>query len=218
MNTSTPRSSARAASKREQILNGAQRLFLAHGYSRTSTNAIARDAGISKETLYAYYPTKEVLFAAVVEHVADVLANDHFEEISQSMPTTREAFQQELLGLAQRILRNTMQPDYLALIRLVIAESTNVPQLASMFRSSLPLRGLAEMSNLLERARAGHLIQVENVEVAARMFIGSLLTYIVFDGLMLTTQAPRPPDPTWIAMSVTFFCQALFSETNQSQP
>src|SRR5690242_6187770 len=58
----TPRGQA----KREQIRTAAQRLFLATGYERTTMDAIAADAHVSKQTLYRYYPAKEALFVDIL--------------------------------------------------------------------------------------------------------------------------------------------------------
>ncbi len=218
MSTPTRHTSPRALLKREQILHGAQRLFLARGYTGTSTDAIAKAAGISKETLYAYYPNKEALFAAVLQHVMDVLEDgQQFKEIEHTMLDSSDAFRQALIHLAQRILSSAMQPDYLALVRIVLAESMRVPQLGSLFRSSIPIRGQAYLSALLEHARQRQLIEVEDVQVAAHMFIGSLLSYIIFDGLVLTDEAPRQPDQSQITMIVTLFCKALQPETDQRE-
>jgi len=217
MSTPSRSTSPRAQRKREQILSGAQHLFLTQGYAGTSTDAIAKAAGISKETLYAYYPNKEALFAAVLQHLVDVLADEQFAEIEQTMLVSGETFRQALIDLAQRIIRSAMQPDYLALVRIIIAESTRVPQLGTMFRSSIPMRGLAYLSGLLEHARDRKLVEFEDVEVAARMFIGSLLTYILLDGLMRADEAPRQPALAQITMVVNLFCKALQPTTDQSE-
>ena len=52
--------------KRAQIIAGARRAFLATGYEATSMSLVAREAGVSKGTLYVYFTNKEALFAAVV--------------------------------------------------------------------------------------------------------------------------------------------------------
>ncbi len=212
MNTPPRTTSTRALRKREQILTGAQRLFLTHGYAETSTDAIAKATGISKETLYAYYPNKETLFAAVLHHLVDVLANDQFTEIEHTMLTNQQAFQQALIDLAQRIIRSTMQPDYLALVRMIVAESRRVPQLGTLFRATIPMQGLAHLSRLLEYAQQQKLIQVEDVEIAARMFIGSLLTYILTDGLILVEEHPHQPNQSHITTIVNLFFKALLPE------
>src|SRR5580704_2346372 len=52
--------------KREQILDGARKLFLAEGFDAASMGDIARAAGVSKGTLYVYFDSKELLFAELV--------------------------------------------------------------------------------------------------------------------------------------------------------
>lgn len=59
--------SDRSASKREQILEAAQTLFLAHGLRGTSMESIARAAGVAKPTLYAHFPDKDAVFLAILE-------------------------------------------------------------------------------------------------------------------------------------------------------
>jgi TetR/AcrR family transcriptional regulator of autoinduction and epiphytic fitness len=203
---------ARTLRKREQILTGARQLFLTRGYAGTSTDAIAKTIGISKETLYAYYPNKEALFAAVLQHVMDLLVDDQLAEIEHTILTHTATFQQELVDLAQRIIHTTMQPDYLALVRIIFAESTRVPQLATLFRSTIPMQGLAYLSRLLEQLQQQKVIQVENVEAAARMFIGSLLTYVFIDGLMLVDEQPRQPDLSHITLLVNLFVKAVLPD------
>src|SRR5262245_55113051 len=53
--------------KRRQIADGASRVFLAQGFDAASMGAIAREAGVSKGTLYVYFKSKEELFEAIVE-------------------------------------------------------------------------------------------------------------------------------------------------------
>ena len=52
--------------KREAILAAARTLFLKHGLRGTSMEAIAREAGIAKPTLYAYFPDKAAIFSALL--------------------------------------------------------------------------------------------------------------------------------------------------------
>ena len=53
--------------KRRQILEGANHVFLTHGFDAASMGAIALHAGVSKGTLYVYFKSKEELFGAIVE-------------------------------------------------------------------------------------------------------------------------------------------------------
>src|SRR6476661_6012028 len=53
--------------KRAQIIDGARRVFLAQGFDAASMGAIAREASVSKGTLYVYFKSKEELFETIVE-------------------------------------------------------------------------------------------------------------------------------------------------------
>ena len=44
-------------------------LFLEQGYAATSMDAVASYAGVTKQTVYRYYPSKEELFTAVMEKI-----------------------------------------------------------------------------------------------------------------------------------------------------
>src|SRR5580700_551953 len=74
--------------KGEAISSAARRLFLREGYERTSVDAIAAEAGVSKRTIYNRYGDKETLFLSVLrETFAAMLAtfrriaDAHFPEV-----------------------------------------------------------------------------------------------------------------------------------------
>ena len=58
---------ARRSPKCAQVLEGARKVFMEHGYEGASVDEIARAAGTSKATLYSYFPDKRQLFAAVMQ-------------------------------------------------------------------------------------------------------------------------------------------------------
>src|SRR5215470_3506409 len=60
--------------KREQILEGARRVFLGQGFDAASMGEIARAAGVSKGTLYVYFKNKEDLFESIVHEQCEVQA------------------------------------------------------------------------------------------------------------------------------------------------
>ncbi len=57
----------KSSGKRERVLDAARELFLAHGLRGTSMEAIARQAGVAKPTLYAHFPDKDAVFLAILE-------------------------------------------------------------------------------------------------------------------------------------------------------
>lgn len=59
--------------KLERILEAGEALILAHGLRATTMEAVAREAGVAKPTLYARFADKEALFRAIVARVNDAL-------------------------------------------------------------------------------------------------------------------------------------------------
>src|SRR5437868_14314436 len=55
------------ASRTQQILDAAARLFAQHGYADTDTQLLADELGVGKGTLYRYFPSKQALFLAAVD-------------------------------------------------------------------------------------------------------------------------------------------------------
>lgn len=119
---------ATSKSKQEQILQGAMRVFLAHGYAGTSMDRVVAEAGVSKPTLYSYFQNKEGLFRALIERVT----------ISRApIQSTLGLFEGEpalvLSQLATSLLTKMEDREYISLLRLVYSESGRFPELAKLY-------------------------------------------------------------------------------------
>src|ERR1700735_4974236 len=90
--------------KAESILAAPQRTFLASGFGAASMDAIAREAGASKATLYAYFASKEELFGAVVaresERYAQAFSAGELDpsDVEASLDTNAERFPRPALS------------------------------------------------------------------------------------------------------------------------
>ena len=200
----------RARAKREQILDGARRVFLRDGFAATSTDDIAAEARVSKRTLYAYYPSKEDLFVDILRKLTlenpQIRALESMEEMS---PENRKEFRRDLLELAHKIVTTMMQPDYLALLRTTIADTHRFPQLGGLFRATVPELAMSTFAVFIELARERGIVREDvNGDVAARMFVGPLLTYAVLNGL-LVEGPPQPPGPEKIEEIVDLYMKAI---------
>lgn len=109
-----------------RILAAAREVFFERGLAGASMDEIAGLARAGKPTIYARFPSKEALFAAVVmRSVADNIAR--FETY---LPTG-ETIEERLASLGETVLRSILVGDAIGLLRLAIAEARRFPDLAS---------------------------------------------------------------------------------------
>jgi AcrR family transcriptional regulator len=187
------RQNKRIQQTRERLRKAAHRLFLQHGYLATSIDAILAEAGVSsKETLYRHYAGKEELFVDVLEHLTQEQPgfSTWLAELPhpQDLPSLRLALTQ----LSHEILSIMSQPQYLALVRMIIAESPRFPQLGSLFFSTITQRGFTIVATMLQEAREQHIIADVDLEAVTRALIGGLITY-GFTNLIFAGEQPQPP-------------------------
>ncbi len=196
--------------KRDRVREVAQGLFIQAGFAGTSMDAIAAAAEVSKPTLYRYYQDKEALFA-------DVLREQGVRRVWRQEPpapevaslTTRSDLADALVSLAESTLSRLLDPTYLGLLRVLIAEIPRSPQLAQLFRASVLDEGPRVVTPLLERARGAGLVRLAHPEVAARLFVGPLLSYVLSDGLLAVPENSRQPTSEELAKLVDLFITAI---------
>lgn len=199
----------RAQAKRDAILAAAQEFFIRHGFGSTSMDAIAVAANVSKQTLYRYYQHKEALFIAtmqhmVFEHTMMTLFAELRETPMQSLPQLEHA----LLTWAQVALENIMQPDYVALVRVLIAELPRFPSLGPLFFSVLPQEGSSVLRALLESAAAHGVIKARDLDATIQLFVGPLLMYII-GALMRPNSSLQPLPSERVATLVQLFLHGV---------
>ncbi|MDO4631088.1 MAG: TetR/AcrR family transcriptional regulator [Corynebacterium sp.] len=70
--------------RRAEIIDAAERRFIAQGYLRTSVAEIISDAGIAKGTFYHYFPSKESLMLAIIDKNVNYITTSVEEVVSDS--------------------------------------------------------------------------------------------------------------------------------------
>lgn len=200
--------SPRAQDKKKQIRLAAERLFLQNGFAATSMNAVTAEAGVSKQTVYSYYKSKEELLADVLKQLIHSLV-EHLRSIGNMPLNNRDELMQILNDLAQQTISCLMQPNYLALGRVIIAESSRFPHLGRLFRSTVPELIMNNIANILEQASSKGLVNIVDINVAVRIFVGPLITYILTDGILVTDQTPQQPDDEDIKKIVSLYMRTI---------
>ena len=109
------------------ILDTATESFLEVGYGETTIEQIAKRAGISKRTFYHRYPDKAALFGAVVRRIVDRLRPPEVSYLFEG-----DDLEVVLTRLARVILRAALNPQALALHRVILSEAGRFPELAAV--------------------------------------------------------------------------------------
>ena len=116
---------AQPRAKEREVLDVATAYFLEHGYQGASINAMARSAGISKESIYRYFSSKKELFEAVI---ARELV-EYQEQLRQHDSTIKSMdLRDALIVIAETALAVITTDRALALRRLVFEEATRSPE------------------------------------------------------------------------------------------
>src|SRR5499427_4774414 len=115
------------SAKRRQIVTGARRVFLAQGFDAASMGAIAREAGVSKGTLYVYFKNKEELFEAIVEDRSRAQAEQIFS-LDREAPIASE-----LTRLGEGLTRFLSRPDTVPSLRTIMAIADRMPEVGTRF-------------------------------------------------------------------------------------
>jgi AcrR family transcriptional regulator len=181
------------SAKRRQIMQGAGEVFLAQGFDAASMGAIARQAGVSKGTLYVYFKSKEELFESIVEEqcaqqAEGIFALDREQDIEAALKRMGHAF-----------VRFVCRPGGVSPMRTVIAIADRMPELGASFYQTGPARGIASLRAYLEAQVAAGVLKPHDCEVAAAQFIDSCAS-MTYKPLLFN--AAGPPDDGHISRVV----------------
>ncbi len=158
----------------KQIIEAALEVFGEVGLARARLDDIARRAGVSKGTIYVYFPDKEELFKEVVRHT--VIRHIERAEREDMTGTARE----QLLRFMADYWHYLRSPEFAALHRLVIGELRNFPDLATFYAGEVIARRMRLITEIIRRGvERGELRDVEP-EMAARSLAALFITHAVW--------------------------------------
>lgn len=158
--------------KHDAITRAARAVFGRDGYARTTTDAIAREAGVSTRTLYKHFGSKERLFSIVLAESATRVADAFAEYVELGL---REATgpEERLVAVGRALVAHRVDfPEHFALVRMINVEGPHFPrELLEEWQEAGPLRVRAEVVRRLEELAAEGLVRIADPERAALHFI-----------------------------------------------
>jgi len=153
------------SAKRQQILDGARKCFLEMGFDAASMNDIVKAAGVSKGTVYAYFPSKEKLFEAMVyvdrrRAAEQVVVIEHEERPILDVLTE--------LGL--RMAHQFSTHDQISYSRMVMSVAGRFPAVGHSFFEAGPAFAIARIGAYLQRKMDDGTLKAGDSEIAAMQF------------------------------------------------
>lgn len=194
--------------KADDIRIAAQRLFLRFGLRQTSMDAIAEEANVSKQTLYRYYHSKDQLFAEVLGSMTYDRLRAGLTELLPAGPLSRAQLEIALEAISYRIIDFLLAPTYVALLRVVIAEVRDFPELARIFRSSVAERGATALAGVLTSPDVQDVVAVDQLEPTLRLLAGPLLSYLL-EALLADAPSAKRRARAEVPVLVKLFVRAI---------
>jgi TetR/AcrR family transcriptional repressor of mexJK operon len=156
-------------SKRERVVRAASKLFLENGYGATGMDAIAQEADVSKATVYSYYRDKASLFADVMVQMCEDVGR---RLDAEGLPGG--SLEEDLRAIALHGLQHLLAAVDQGIVRRVVAESGEFPELGRKFWETGPGKIQELFARRLEDARRKGRLDVDDPARAARRLVGQL--------------------------------------------
>ncbi|NDV98450.1 TetR/AcrR family transcriptional regulator [Salipiger sp. PrR002] len=190
----TETAGVRRGRKFEQVLDGARAIFLRDGFEGANVDEIAKAAGVSKATLYSYFPDKRLLFMEMASRQCALQSESAMTTIDPGQPPA------VVLPLVARsfldfVLSDTGQ----RIFRICIAEADRFPDLGRQFYQTGPMFMHRKLTGYLEAARARGELKVEDIELAADQFTELCKAGIWIRAVFGVAARPGPAEITRVA-------------------
>lgn len=154
----------------KRVLAAAAGQFIEYGFARASVDAIAKASGVSKVTIYSYFPTKEALFEAAVASVTDQV----FASLPPGAldPANPEA---SLTMIGSAFLKLKRSDEVVGSIRMMFAAATEHVDACEAFYREGPAKLIRQVADYLRAANAAGSLSIPSPDEAADQFLSLFL-------------------------------------------
>ncbi len=153
------------AQKREAIVKAAREAFLNEGFLQTSMDKIAKRAGVTKQTVYRYFDSKEVLFQASILKQREESKFPYLDELD------KEDTEAALKAFAVGFINAHLSEPHLAMIRLLVAEGPKAPEMTRAFHAVGPKETKERLRTFLENR-----FQLQDIDHVVTVLFSTLLS------------------------------------------
>ena len=175
-----PRWQRRPEVRPQQILEAAFRLFGTRGLHQATLDDVARAAGITKGTIYLYFPSKAALFSAMLR----ARVNDLLPPMEAPNGRGSPSVHRQLVMLAQRLYQFFKSPAYLAMYRTMVGEAPQFPEAAAILYREGILPANRRLAEVIRRGIASGEFRPVDPLIAARALVGMFQVFVVSQRLL----------------------------------
>jgi TetR/AcrR family transcriptional regulator len=159
-----------------ELLEAALKLFVEKGYAATRVEEVAAQAGVSKGTLFLYYPCKVELFKAVVRHNVVAQVAQGASEVSHFEGSTGELLEWMMLQWWRRYGDTQAS----GISKLIMSEASNFPELALFYQQEVIRPGQALIRYALQRGMDRGEIRPVSIELTLHSVMAPLLFLVMW--------------------------------------
>ena len=167
----TPKRERRKEARPGELLDAALDLFVEKGFSATRVEEVAAQAGVSKGTLFLYFPSKEELFKAVVRENIVKQFPAWQEEFNTFQGSSADMLRYALVAWWERIGKTRVS----GITKLVISEAQNFPEIAHFYQEEVIQPGNALIRGILERGVHSGEFRPLNTEQAVHAVVAPMI-------------------------------------------
>ncbi|MFE8069953.1 TetR/AcrR family transcriptional regulator [Marinobacteraceae bacterium S3BR75-40.1] len=154
--------------KRFAILGSAAALFLKQGVEDTTMGDVAKEAGVSKQTVYSHFGSKEALYEAVIAYKLELYGLD------SQLVDEHSHVPDALRAVARQFLDLSSDPEVVAMFRILIAESARNPETVDLFWRSGPQKTQRALAHRLGYWASRGILSMDDPDTETCLFFGAL--------------------------------------------
>jgi AcrR family transcriptional regulator len=208
-----PRWARRKEARPQELLEAALNLFVERGYAATRLDDVARQAGVSKGTLYLYFTNKEELFKAVVRENLFPALTEAEEIIGHYEGTSAELFREFILKWWEKIGDTKLS----GITKLMMAESGNFPEVTQFYHDEVIVRSNAIIIQMLERGIARGEFRRIDTALANRVICAPIIMLMMWKHTFDACQSEPVSPQHYLECFIDLLLRGLLSDASTSR-
>ncbi|OWQ91950.1 hypothetical protein CDN99_06170 [Roseateles aquatilis] len=204
----------RKEARPQELLEAALALFVEKGFAATRSEEVAKRAGVSKGTLYLYYPSKEELFKAVVREAIGAKIAEGVEELGKHQGSMAELLGWMLWSWWERM---GLTPAG-GIHKIMMSEARNFPELAAFYQDEVIEPSCGLLAEVVRRGIASGEFRDVDPETTVLVLIGPVLHLVLHQhsmGAAEVAHSHKPPAEQVLALQLELMFEGLLNRPRE---